>query len=384
MIWFVFSVLSAAAVGLMLMSLRPQKTAAGRAELSRAIFEDQLGEIDRDFKRGVISNDEATAARAEVSRNILKASRTATSQVVRRDTVSRTGILLAALLVPAITFGYYAQFGNPDIVSLSVADRTAERQERDEIIGLASRLETELRSHPQGGPSGGWMLLGQTQMRLGNYESAADAFSVVANREEADSAVYSMLAEALIAQEQGVVTPRADAAITRARELDPMNPAGTFYAALSLEQSGQGGAAHDLIVERLKLADGYYPWMDSLVGQANRIGATLGRDPISLAEFAPMEAQPGPSQDDIAAAQEMSEEDRAAFIVSMVDRLATRLENEPNNLDGWLRLANAYSVLGNQEEAVTAFETAVRLADALPDSDPRKAAATQGLQSLRD
>lgn len=384
MIWFVFSVLSAAAVGLMLMSLRPQKTAAGRVELSRAIFEDQLGEIDRDLKRGVISDDEATAARAEVSRNILKASRTATSQVVRRDTVSRTGILLAALLVPAITFGYYAQFGNPDIVSLSVADRTAERQERDEIISLASRLETELRAHPQGGPSEGWMLLGQTQMRLGNYGSAADAFSVVANREEADSAVFSMLAEALIAQEQGVVTPRADAAITRARELNPMNPAGTFYSALSLEQSGQGGAAYDLIVERLELSDGYYPWMDSLVGQANRIGATLGRDPISLAEFAPMGGQPGPSQDDIAAAQEMSEEDRAAFIVSMVDRLATRLEDEPNDLDGWLRLANAYSVLGNQEEAVTAFETAVRLADALPDSDPRKAAATQGLQSLRD
>ncbi len=384
MIWIIFAALSAAAVGFMLMSLRPQKAALGRSELSRAIFEDQLAEIDRDEKRGVISGDEATAARAEVSRNILKASRMGSSGTRQMDTTSRMGILLATLLVPAITFGYYTKFGNPDILSLSVADRAAERQERDEVVALASRLETELQAHPEGGPSEGWMLLGQTRMRLGDYARAADAYSVVADRDEADSAVFSMLAEALIAQEQGVVTPRADAAIARARELNPMNPAGTFYAALSLEQSGQGGAAHDLLIERLDLADGYYPWMDTLIAQANRIGASIGRDPISVAQFAPMATQPGPTQDQVAAAQDMSEEDRAAFITSMVDRLATRLEDEPDDLDGWLRLANAYTVLGRQAEAVTAYETAVSLADALPDTDPRKAAAEQGLASLRD
>ncbi|WP_375280871.1 c-type cytochrome biogenesis protein CcmI [Pseudooctadecabacter sp.] len=384
MIWIIFAALSAAAVGFMLMSLRPQKAALGRSELSRAIFEDQLAEIDRDEKRGVISGDEATAARAEVSRNILKASRIGSSGTRQMDTTSRMGILLATLLVPAITFGYYAEFGNPDISSLSIADRAAERQERDEVVALASRLETELQAHPEGGPSEGWMLLGQTRMRLGDYERAADAYSVVAERDEADSAVFSMLAEALIAQEQGVVTPRADAAIARARELSPMNPAGTFYAALSLEQSGQGGAAHDLLIERLDLADGYYPWMDTLIAQANRIGASIGRDPISVAQFAPMATQPGPTQDQVAAAQDMSEEDRAAFIASMVDRLATRLEDEPDDLDGWLRLANAYTVLGRQDEAVTAYETAVTLADALPDTDPRKVAAEQGLASLRD
>lgn len=384
MIWFVFSILGVLAVGFLLMSLWPQKKAADRSELSRAIFEDQLVEIDRDVRRGVISDIEAAAARAEVSRNILKVSRMGTSRTVRRDSISCAGIVLAALLVPAVAFGYYAEFGSPDIISLSVADRAAERQERDEVVALASRLETELQAHPQGGPSEGWMLLGQTRMRLGDYERAADAYSVVADRNEADSAVFSMLAEALISQEQGVVTRRADAAIARARELNPMNPAGTFYAALSLEQSGQGGAAHDLLIERLDLADGYYPWMDTLIAQANRIGAPIGRDPISVTQFAPMATQPGPTQDQVAAAQDMSEEDRAAFIASMVDRLATRLEDEPDDLDGWLRLANAYTVLGRQDEAVTAYETAVTLADALPDTDPRKAAAEQGLASLRD
>ena len=68
----------------------------------------------------------------------------------------------------------------------------------------------------------------------------------------------------------------------------------------------------------------------------------------------------------------------------MVDRLARRLENEPNDLDGWMRLANAYVVLGNRDEAMAAYQQAVSLAETLPNSDPRKAAATQGLESLRD
>ena len=42
----------------------------------------------------------------------------------------------------------------------------------------------------------------------------------------------------------------------------------------------------------------------------------------------------GPTAADIAAAQAMSGEDRAAFIRSMVERLASRLESQPEDLDG--------------------------------------------------
>jgi len=40
-----------------------------------------------------------------------------------------------------------------------------------------------------------------------------------------------------------------------------------------------------------------------------------------------------------------------AFIRSMVDGLAQRLQDNPNDLAGWKRLARAYQVLGESEKA---------------------------------
>jgi cytochrome c-type biogenesis protein CcmH len=59
----------------------------------------------------------------------------------------------------------------------------------------------------------------------------------------------------------------------------------------------------------------------------------------------------GPTTSDVEAAGQMSAEDRAAFIRSMVQRLADRLKENPNDRNGWLRLARAYDVLGEKEKA---------------------------------
>jgi cytochrome c-type biogenesis protein CcmH len=58
------------------------------------------------------------------------------------------------------------------------------------------------------------------------------------------------------------------------------------------------------------------------------------------------------------AAQEMSPEDRQAMIRTMVQRLADRLEENPNDKQGWTRLARAYDVLGEKEKAKKARERA--------------------------
>ena len=54
----------------------------------------------------------------------------------------------------------------------------------------------------------------------------------------------------------------------------------------------------------------------------------------------------GPTREDVEAAKSMSAGDRAQMIRSMVQRLADRLKENPNDLVGWRRLANAYRVLG--------------------------------------
>ena len=83
------------------------------------------------------------------------------------------------------------------------------------------------------------------------------------------------------------------------------------------------------------------------------------------------------------AAQEMSPEERQAMIEGMVEGLAIRMEANPDDLDGWLRLARAYAVLGRRDEAVSALERAEPLTEDLATDDPRRQAVQQGLESLR-
>lgn len=66
----------------------------------------------------------------------------------------------------------------------------------------------------------------------------------------------------------------------------------------------------------------------------------------------------------MAAAAEMTPEERMEMIRGMVEGLALRLEENPGDAEGWLRLARSYDVLGEPEKARDALR---RAADAVPD-----------------
>jgi cytochrome c-type biogenesis protein CcmH len=69
---------------------------------------------------------------------------------------------------------------------------------------------------------------------------------------------------------------------------------------------------------------------------------------------------PGPTAADVAAAGEMKPEDRDAMVRGMVDRLAERLKSDGSDVDGWLRLVRAYTVLGERDRALSALADARR------------------------
>lgn len=384
MIWLFFALLSLLALSLMVLPLRTKlQRSAVPEDTTPAVLLDQLKEVKRDLERNIISEVEATAAEQEIKRRILMQARKSSSRSTTTNTGGRVGVILGALFVPLFAAGYYMTMGSPEIEGLAFADRVSERQEAAQVADLSSQLYDRLVSDPDGGPSEGWMLLGQTYSRMGQFEEAAAAFKVVSERPEADSAVFSMLAEALIYAQQGVVTPPAEAAIDRAISMNPDNPASVYYKALALSQKGESLRGYELLIARLDAADGFYPWMESLVAEANRIGAEIGKPPLSLADFAPMVNQPGPTAEDVANAQEMSDDDRQAFILSMVARLANRLEQEPGDLDGWMRLGNAYSVLGQTEAAIAAYERAEEITASAGAGDPRTQAIGDALSRLR-
>jgi cytochrome c-type biogenesis protein CcmH len=49
------------------------------------------------------------------------------------------------------------------------------------------------------------------------------------------------------------------------------------------------------------------------------------------------------------------------MIRGMVEGLAAKLKADPNDFDGWLRLARAYAVLQERDKAADAYEQAARL-----------------------
>jgi cytochrome c-type biogenesis protein CcmH len=54
----------------------------------------------------------------------------------------------------------------------------------------------------------------------------------------------------------------------------------------------------------------------------------------------------------------MSAAGRQAMVETMVQRLAARLEQQSDDLAGWLRLVRAYTVLDRKDEARKALERA--------------------------
>jgi len=67
---------------------------------------------------------------------------------------------------------------------------------------------------------------------------------------------------------------------------------------------------------------------------------------------------PALSDDKMAAAKDMNETDRNAMIRGMVERLAGRLKQNGDDVEGWLRLVRAYMVLGDRDKAMGALKDA--------------------------
>lgn len=78
--------------------------------------------------------------------------------------------------------------------------------------------------------------------------------------------------------------------------------------------------------------------------------------------------QRGPTDADVRDAQSMSDGDRQAMIQGMVDGLAARLEDSPNDASGWARLIRARMVLGQTDEAAADVAAMRRIFESEPET----------------
>jgi cytochrome c-type biogenesis protein CcmH len=92
--------------------------------------------------------------------------------------------------------------------------------------------------------------------------------------------------------------------------------------------------------------------LESEIGPAVASSSQAARAPAAVP------SQPGPNAQDIAAASKMSSNQRSGMIEGMVARLAQRMAENGSDVDGWLRLIRAYSVLGQRDKALAAAANA--------------------------
>ena len=355
MLWFVMALMTAAAIFAVLWPLARRTPLRSGSDI--AVYRDQLDEVGRDRAAGLIGEREAEAARIEVSRRLLAAADTVAPAAVQNGMTGRrrAAALAALILLPLGAAGLYLSLGSPELMNQPLEARRALTSEQSPILELVARVEAHLEQNPEDGR--GWEVLGPVYMRLGRYDDAVKARRTVLRLLGPNAAREADLGEALTGAQNGIVTAEAKAAFARAVALDSSDFRARYFLGLVAEQDGRPKEA--AAIWRALLAEAS---VDAAWGSFVR--ESLARvDPAAAAA-----AQPGPSADDIAAASEMSPEQRNTIVRSMVARLAERLKQNGSDVEGWLRLLRAYMVLGDKEQARTAADDARR---ALA-SDPEK------------
>lgn len=364
-----------------------------------AVYRDQLRQIENDVDQGVIDPMQAEGASLEIKRKILAAGR---GEDPARSPLNQAERKFALTAVTSIViFGsiiLYAIVGSPELpaqarleqppVARRSAEGAAQPQGSTAVEALASRTavppqeglasvdemirRVEARLQRSAQDVDGWRMLGWAYFGIARFTDAANAYSRAIELRP-DSAEYrSARGEALVRGADGTVTTPARKDFEEAAKLDPKDARARFFIGLAKEQDGDRQAALADWSKLLAESDPTEPWLPDLrervaelqreLGGANT-GSLSARPDLSadaLREFLQSEKSkqraaeaprrdPGP--EDVRNAESMAPQDRAAMIQGMVEGLASRLEQQPRDAEGWIKLVRSRVVLGEAELA---------------------------------
>jgi cytochrome c-type biogenesis protein CcmH len=395
-IWFllVAGLLSVAVLAVLLGPMMRRRSGLEDEEPATELFRRQLTAIDEELAEGRLTSEEAETSRTEITRRLLTAAdhETAGSTAPASrgaETAWRFGATIAiAGLLPATAMAVYFAVGTPAAIERRAGANSPDPHSTADLAAAADQIKAHLKAAPD--DLKGWTLLGRTLASLGRFPEARDAYNHAIGFNHAiglapnDAALHAEFGEVLVLAAQGKVTPAAEAEFAKA----PDDPRSRYYAAEAALQQGDPGVAKQKLQALLASAPADAPWRQTVEdrlaelsqngagpskngepskngglgknGNAGPAGATAGATtPVS-----------GPTPQDVAAAQSMTPEQRLTMIRGMVERLAQRLDQHPDDKAGWERLANAYDVLGEPGKAQMARARAAATADSATTPSP--------------
>jgi cytochrome c-type biogenesis protein CcmH len=368
--------------------LRPVAAEIDAATQSQRVYADQIAEIERDTARGLLNSDQAKAAWSEIGRRLLATGAAPTAVTQSASTTSPRLALGLTLLLPAATLGLYLYLGQPGLPGQPLAQRQNAQAAPDHIVQAAASLAARLEQEPDN--LEGWALLGGTYAAMSRHADAAEAYRRATVLRPGDATLLGAYGEQLVLQAEGAVTPQAVSVFEAAVAADPGNARARYYLGAAREQAGDLQGAISAWVAILRDSPAGAPWVGPIQRRVTEAAESLGLDPATILPT-PTAPAPAPSMavapsgagsplgssgaaapllspEQMQAMASMSPEERQQTIRSMVDGLSARLEESGGDVDGWLRLARARTVLGEKAAAEAALRRALTL-----DPDNRQA-----------
>ena len=381
LIWIIIALIITFTLGLLIWPiLRDRNTQITvRESYDVAIYKDQLKEADREFERGLLTTEQLDAVKTEIQRKLIVAADQSAAAVYASSEPSNPKMITAFGLVLFLSIGsvaVYSYLGSPTLGNLAFVDRDIEKERKaqsggqavSEMTTVIDRLEQKLAKDPNN--LEGWLMLGRSAISMGQFPRAVKAYEQALALSPGNIDVLIDYAETLVLSNEGQVTEDALKSFKYAHKTNAAHPKARYYIALHHAQAGNMRLAIQDWVDLLAISLPDAPWIQTVQSQikdaakeskidiasikpsleAQQIGANIRESPQATA--------PGPSQSEVKAAGEMSADERQKMILSMVKRLADRLEENPNDRQGWLRLSKAYNVLGDTEKAGQALQQA--------------------------
>jgi cytochrome c-type biogenesis protein CcmH len=371
-IWLVLAIVTFCVLLALLMPLfRSDPRSPSRTARELAIYRDQLTDLQREVEAGRISPPEAKSAETEIQRRMLAAAKSLdpaeAGAAAPRNHARAAALILVSTVVPVGALAVYLWIGSPSEIShpfdpaRAAAHAQAEARARD-MAALVDKLAKRLEQEPDN--LEGWLILARSYAAMQRNTEAADAYRRVYELSGKDATYATDYGEALVAAADAAVTSEAAGLFEQTLQADPSEPRARFYLGLARAQAGKTREAIAMwrSLEADSPADA--EWLPVVREMIRSVAAEAGIDPQSVPAVsqAPITPAPGPTAEDVAAAQSMTPDQQQQMIREMVSGLAQRLESNPNDIEGWKRLGRSYLVLNEPDRAKQAYGRAVALA----------------------
>lgn len=337
--WIAAAGLSAVVAALMLRGAAraslPQG-AGGGDDASLAVHRRQLSEIDELAERGLLADGELKAARAEAGRRLIAAADHQDAWPPANPKLRPLMLGLAAL-APMIALGAYMVIGAPGMADQPFLKRVAEWRKSDPSLlepqKIAAVLEQIVAARP--GDAEALKNLALARLASGDVTGASQALRRAVKLAPDRVDLWVALGETFVAEGDGEIGPDARRAFGEALKRDPASASARYHLARARIADGDlAGGLSDwrALLASLRADD---PRRESFSQEIARVEAAGGL-PASAAPTG-----------QLAQAQAGAEGDVQDMIQGMVASLAAKLEANPDDPDGWIKLTRAYAVLGD-------------------------------------